>query len=334
MSEPVRVRVEKAIKEKVFPGCVIGIVHADGKREVMPFGHFTYEGAPTPVREDSIYDLASITKSIPTASLALAFADGGMFSLDALVRTYVPKLQNDHGAIIEDLLTYAVSGPRLSTLKEKKPDDMLTHIFEHGFEGPRGARKYTNLPALILGLVLERAAGDTLGNLARTYFFDPVGMKDTTFFPFRDLAERKDDIAPTEIDEWRGEVRGIAHDESAYVFAKEERAVGHAGLFSSAPDILNFLEALLRGKFPAIVAGAQKGLGWQLNQEWFMGAHCGPRTFGKTGFTGTSVVCDIEKGIGFVILSNRTYPKRPADAAEITSAINPFRCDIADILLR
>ncbi len=121
--------------------------------------------------------------------------------------------------------------------------------------------------------------------------------------------------------------------EPARVFARGRRAVGHAGLFSTAPDILNFLEALLQDELPAILSGAQKGLGWHRAEEWFAGSHASRDAFGKTGFTGTSVVVDIERGAGLVILSNRIYPKRPPDAMSLSSAINIFRADIADILL-
>ena len=84
---------------------------------------------------------------------------------------------------------------------------------------------------------------------------------------------------------------------------------------------------MMQGNLPAIVEGAKKGLGWEVNREW-MGSNRSPKTFGKTGFTGTSVLCDIEKGVGLVILSNRTYPHRPFD----NSAINAFRRDIANIV--
>ncbi len=72
------------------------------------------------------------------------------------------------------------------------------------------------------------------------------------------------------------------------------------------------------------------GLGWELNQLRYMGEHCGEHTFGKTGFTGTLVVADVEKGIAYVILSNRIYPKRP----ETSAAINTVRAAIGNILLK
>ena len=328
MRSDIKVRAEKAIAEKVFPGCVIGVVKKSGEREVLPFGHFIYE-ADIPVHEDTMYDLASVTKSIPTASLALNFLKQGKFDLSDPVKKYVPELQNDHGATIEHLLTYAVHGIQMSTLKDKRPEELSEYIFSYGFDAPPGKFEYTNLPAFLLGIILERVGGSILPALANEDLFGPLRMKDTTFFP-RDKVR----VAPTEIDEAGEEIRGIVHDESARVFARAHRAVGHAGLFSTAPDILNFFESLLQLTYPNVVEGAQKGLGWQLDQPWFMGTGCGPHTFGKTGFTGTSVVCDVERGIAFVILSNRTYPKRPPDATSIRSAINVFRADIADIILR
>ena len=328
MPSTIQARAERAIQEKVFPGCVIGLVRKSGERDVAAFGNFTYESGSASVAEDTIYDLASVTKSIPVASLVLTFIAEGKLKLTDTVVQYLPELRNDYGATIEDLLRYRVQGPRLSQLTYPTFEQIHTHILEHGFNGPPGDRLYTNIPAYILGLVLERIGNSSLPALAQQYFFEPLKMNDTTFFP-HDIAR----IPPTEVVEGK-EIRGIVHDESARVFSRARRAVGHAGLFSTAPDVLSFFEAALSGKFPAIVEGAQRGMGWQLNQPWFMGSKCGEQTFGKTGFTGTSVLCDVERGIAFVILSNRTYPVRPADAASIHSAINDFRADIADIVPR
>lgn len=220
----------------------------------------------------------------------------------------------------------------------RTPEEIRTHVLEHGFDGPSGNGAYTNLPAFLLGLIVERATGEILPALANRYFFEPLGMHDTTFFPSipdasistgRQILMRADNrIAPTEIVDGI-EISGIVHDESARVFARARKAVGHAGLFSTAPDLLKFLEALLHLGHPMsyVVEGAQKGLGWEKGAKW-MGEK-GTNAFGKTGFTGTSILCDVEKGIGLVILSNRTYPHRPPD----NSAINAFRKDVADIVL-
>jgi CubicO group peptidase (beta-lactamase class C family) len=316
-------RTQRAIEERVFPGCVVGITRLNRGREIFAFGNFTYESGSSTMGEHTIFDVASITKSIPTASLALLLIDQGLMRLTDTVVTYVPELHNDHGATIEDLLRYRVHGIQLSKLRSLTFEEIRTHALEHGFDGAPGEYVYTNLPAFVLGMVVERVGGASIASLAQRYFFGPLCMESTTFFP------TPSDCPPTEIDE-RGEVQGFPHDESAYRFARARRSVGHAGLFSSVSDLLHFLDMLLRDG--VITDGAEKGLGWQLNQPWFMGRECRKKTFGKTGFTGTSVVVDREWGMGLVILSNRTWPKRPADSSSIHSAINTFRRDIAEIV--
>lgn len=322
MPSKIEALAKEAIGGKVFPGCVVGIVNKNGERHVWPFGTIIYDNDSRRTREDTIYDVASITKSIPTASLALTLiAEGRLRSTNRVV-AYLPELQNDYGATVTNLLTYRVRGTQLSALKEKSSDEIIQHVFSHGFDGPVGESNYTNLPAFLLGLIVERVGGDTLDALAQQYFFGPFAMKDTSFFP-TDVSR----IPPTEIVDGT-EIRGIVHDESARVFARARKAVGHAGLFSTAGDILNFLEALLRSDLKEVADGAQRGWGWQVDDSRFMGKYSSPYTFGKTGFTGTSIVCDIERGIAFVILSNRTYPKRPTD----DFAVFKFRADITDII--
>lgn len=323
MDKEIGNRVVRAIEERVFPGCVIGIVRKDGIQEVRSFGTLRYEKGAAPVREDTVYDVASVTKSIPLTSLALQQISEGKLILKDPVGKYLPELKNDHGATIEDLLTYRVAGVQLSTLKDKTADQIIEYVLTHGFDGPLAASRYTNLPAFVLGLIVERIEERSLETLAQERFFRPLRMNNTTFFPTESA-----NVAPTEID-GNEEVCGIPHDESARVFAKANRTVGNAGLFSTAPDILNFLDALLEGDFAPVTLGARNGLGWQLNDPNFMGRYARPHTFGKTGFTGTSVICDIGRSIGFVILSNRTYPRRPPN----DDAIFAFRRDVADIIL-
>ncbi len=324
IEEAIIERAQKAIDERVFPGCVVGAVYADGGRIIIPLGSLTYERVASEVRAATVYDLASVTKSIPVASLALAFTAEGKLALADPVVNHLPELQNDFGTTIEDLLRYRVHGVQLSTLRRMTSDEIRNYVFERGFDAPPGDSNYTNLPAFVLGMIIERVGGASLETLGRSYFFDRFDMPATTFFP--DAA----DCAPTEVDE-RGEVRGSPHDESAYQFAIAHACAGHAGLFSTVPDLLNFLEALLRaddGFTKSIMDAAEAGLGWQIEGD-FLGHYADVRAFGKTGFTGTSVCIDPTKGIAFVILSNCTYPKRPADNA----AINSFRSDIADIIL-
>lgn len=311
---------QRAIDQRVFPGCVIGILK-EAERTVQSFGKLRYE-EPALVTEDTVYDLASITKSIPLASLAAILIEERTCALSDTVTKFLPELQNDFDATIEDLLRYRVRGPQLSKLQYRTFEEIRTYVLEHGFDGPPGEGQYTNLPAFVLGLAIERVKKESLASLGHRYFFGPLHMESTTFFP------ATSDCAPTENDA-RGEVRGLPHDESAYVFAKAHRTVGHAGLFSTANDMLTFAEKLLHDPQGAIVRNAENGLGWQVKDPNFMGRFAGEKTFGKTGFTGTSIVVDVERQIALVILSNRTYPVRPID----DSAIFQFRRDIADIVL-
>lgn len=340
--------VEQAIKDEVFPGCVVGIVDDKGKRQVLSFGNFTYEPSSPIVKEDTIYDTASITKSIPTGSLALQLIDEGKLKLTDKLIDYIPEFRNSdrETVFIKHLLTYTLDGYGLASLKEKSAANLYETLLAHDFEKrPGTVFKYTNIPATLLGLVIEKIVGETLDQCANEHFFKPLRMVRSTFHPERFSL---DEIVPTEIDKWRGLVHGVVHDESAWICKRDGKIVGHAGLFSTAPDILNFLEMLLnKGMFQGkkyfsenIIKQMENnqipelndftGLGWELNQPRFMGDFCTPRTFGKTGFTGTLCVCDIEKGIAYVILSNRIFPKRPADS----TAINAFRKKVGEIILK
>ncbi|KKW43305.1 MAG: Beta-lactamase [Parcubacteria group bacterium GW2011_GWA1_56_13] len=303
-----------------------------------------------------MYDIASITKSIPTASLALMLIDQGELKLTDKLIDHVPEFNNSdrENVLIKHLLTYTLDGYKLATAldggkfdinKDKTATQLLNILLTHDFEKrPGTVFNYTNIPAALLGLVVERIYGKTLDVLADEHFFVPLGMTRSTFYPEKFPTE---DIPPTEIDSWRGEVRGVVHDESAYIAKRDGRIVGHAGLFSTAGDILTFLEMLLNGGifngktfFSEEILQQMEtnqipelnnftGLGWELNQPRYMGKYCGEHTFGKTGFTGTLCVADRQEEVAYVILSNRVYPKRTKDSA----AINAFRAAVGEIVL-
>jgi CubicO group peptidase (beta-lactamase class C family) len=350
IAHSISARAEDAIRTNVFPGCVIGIVRADGERLVLPFGRYTYEEESPAVEDNSVYDMASVTKSIPTASLLMLLVERGVVSLDDLVTRYIPEFGNHHGkdnVSLRHLLSYTLDleVPTMSSLKDRTPEEIVSAIVSAPLRRPPGSSYlYTNSTACIIGLVLRNASGKNIDTFAEEEFFSPLEMRSSTFHP--EVFEKKR-IIPTEFDLWRGIlVHGEVHDESTAVLNRKF-ILGISGLFSSAPDILNFLEMLLYG-------GTRGGIryfsestirmmetnqishlddfasfGWELNQKWFMGRNAGPHTFGKTGFTGTCVVCDVERGIAYTILSNRIFPKRP----ENSSAINAFRAAIGEIIL-
>ena len=338
----------QAIEEKIFSACAVGVVRTDGNRLVIPGGKFTFDADARAVKEDTIFDVASITKSIPTSSLALKLIDEGRLRVEDKLINFVPEFRNSDrdNILIKHLLTQTLDYDfRLSAHKNKTPEEILDVIFTAEFKSRPGTKFfYTNATSILLGLVVEKIFNEPLDKLSEKYFFQPLKMTDTMFEPLRKF--KKEEIVPTEIQEWRGGlVQGEVHDESADVL-RQKMVVGSAGVFSTVPDLLNFLEMLLNngssgGKkyfSPEIMKqiqtnqladiGQYAGLGWELNQPRYMGKHCSDKTFGKTGFTGCVCVCDIKREVGFVILSNYTYPTRKPDAIPI----NKFRSDIADIV--
>ncbi len=330
--------ISQAIKEKVFPGCVVGI-SKNGEQLVFPFGRFTYEHNASPVRKNSIFDVASITKSIPTACLALKLIDEGRLHLSNKLIDFVPEFRNSdrEKVLVKHLLTQTLDFEfRLSSYKDKSPEEIFNIIFTSEFRSNPGEKySYANATSILLGLVVERVYGKQLDTVADEIFFKPLGMRRTTFHPEKFSRE---EIVPTEIDPWRGKViQGEVHDESAYVL-REKMVVGSAGMFSTVSDLLTFLEMLLnKGTYQGMQYFSEEivhrmyneGLGWERYQPHYMGQYCTKQTFGKTGFTGCSVVCDPIKHVGIVFLSNYHYPTRKGSFA----IRRKIRRQIADIVL-
>jgi CubicO group peptidase (beta-lactamase class C family) len=340
-------RISRAIEEKVFPGCVVGIITASGDRTILPFGNFTFDDDAPPMKEDSVFDVASITKAIPTSSLALSLIDERKLSLADRLIEYLPEIRNSQREkiLIRHLLTQTLNfGLRLSNFKDKSPEEILDVIFSTELQSEPGKTYfYTNATSILLGMVVERVSAKSLPTFADEVFFKPLAMDRTSFFP--ESFDCKE-IVPTEMDDWRGRIiQGEIHDESAFALRKKIIA-GSAGLFSTVPDLLSFLEMMLLGGVMGArrffsreiiksvqtnqvdIPGVITGLGWELCSRRFMGTRCSETTFGKTGFTGTSCVADPEAGIGLVILSNYTFPKRKPDM----TVINSVRSDCADIV--
>ncbi len=350
MEEKIKNRVKQAIQEKVFPGCVVGAVFQNGSRLVFPFGHFTYENNSSQVSNDTVYDVASVTKMIPTSSLLLSLIDQGKVSLGDKVQDYLSEFGNSPGkesVLLKHLLTYTldIDVPSTTSLKNEPAQKIIDTMIKAPLKSKPGDKFiYTNSTALITGLVVTRISGLTLDIFADQCFFKPLSMAKTTFHP-KFLG--KSNVAPTEIDNWRGRmIQGEVHDEGSYVLQKDGYYLGAAGVFSTANDLLNFMEMLLNnGVYKGnryfsenivremhtnqlINTQEEVGLGWDLNSKHKMGDLSSNQVFGHSGFTGSMVICDPILGVSVVILSNRTFPKRPVTG----DAINSFRHDIADIV--
>ena len=334
---------EKAVADRVFPGCSVGIL-VNGTRWCRGFGRYTYDPASPAVTPDTVYDVASVTKAIPVALLALLCIDRGFCNPGDTMITFLPEYT---GAFRDDitirhLLTHTLDfGFRLSALRDKGSDAIIAQILGAPLASPPGTvYAYANATSILLGMVVERIMKLPLGVAAEKELFRPLQMNRTTFYP---ETLQRDMVVPTEIDRWRGRcIQGEVHDESA--FALRPRVVGSAGLFSTAADIMLCTGMLLDGGYAGErfffgretvalmhtnacpVRGVCTGFGWELNQPVFMGSRCGASTFGKTGFTGCSVVIDPVRKVSIVLLANHVFPHRRGDR----SLINTIRAGLAD----
>jgi CubicO group peptidase (beta-lactamase class C family) len=204
---------------------------------------------------------------------------------------------------------------------------------------PGTAEVYSDLGAIVLTQVIEAIYHERLDSLLQRRIFLPLGMTSTGYLPGSD---RYDRIAPTEMDPWRGRVlRGEVHDENAAIM---DGVSGHAGLFSSAGDLLKFAQWMLdqtRGRAvsrPAVLAdftrrqnlvpGSSRALGWDTpSAGGSAGSRLSPSSFGHTGFTGTSLWIDPERGLAIILLSNRVNPTRD------NPRWAPVRAGIADLVM-
>jgi CubicO group peptidase (beta-lactamase class C family) len=338
--------LENALQDAVFPGCAAAIILEDQCR-IVSAGRHTYDSNANSVTPDSVFDVASLTKAIPVSCCALKLIEQNKLSENDLLINYVPQFCGSFRDLItvHHLLTHTLDSTlRLSICKDDQPDDLMNKIVSLQLRSRPGEHfNYSNATSILLGLVLENCSGKTIDVLGDEFFFKSLRMDRTGFNPLTFASP--EEIVPTEIDPWRGGiVVGEVHDESAWKL--RPRVVGSAGLFSTITDIARFMGKLLEsfqgnsGLFSKETAskivvnqidtnaGQCTGLGWELDQESFMGQHRTNTTFGKTGFTGCSIVADPIKMSAGVLLSNHIYPQRRPSRDQI----NRIRSAFADCI--
>ncbi len=329
---------EKAIGENVFSKAVVGFVSPEGS-EVRAFN--------TP--ENSLFDIASVTKVCPTSTLALKRILDGQLELDARVLDFIPELRTNYRehVLVRHLLTHSLDyRVPMSSLKDLPPERILDFLFTYHFKRfPGTVFNYGNPASILLGIVLMRLSGKPLSKMAEEELFEPLGMTRSGWDPLQRFP--REEIVATEEDAWRGRIiQGEIHDESAFRL-RQFFPVGSAGMFSTVPDLLKFVQMILAdGLFngrrilpegilklvstnalEGRVRGACTALGFELDAEKFMGSVHHSRMFGKTGFTGSSIVADAETKRAVVLLSNFTYPHREASAERI----NAFRSRLSEL---
>ena len=327
LRDTVRDVLEQAVADSAFPGGVAVIGSRDG---ILASHSAGVLDRTIPVRpdEETLWDLASLTKVVALTSAMMRLVDEGRVDVDAPVQRYLPEWTGEgkERVTVRHLLTHSSGLPAWRPLYKEAagPAEAAALVLATPLDTVPGARMlYSDLGIILAGKIVERVTGEPLDEYVRTRIFEPLGMTSTIYRPPASLLER---IAPTEFDPWRQrQPRGEVHDENAYALGG---VAGHAGLFGTARDLARLARAYLGGgsldgvrlarpetiaRFTARqdTALSHRALGW----ETPTGANSAGRflsssAFGHTGFTGTSIWIDPERDLFVVLLTNRVNPSR------------------------
>jgi CubicO group peptidase (beta-lactamase class C family) len=335
--------ITRGHREGGFPGAA-AIIGRKGRSILQSaVGTTSWQpGAPAVSVDSTIYDLASLTKVVGTTTAIMLLYDEGKVTLDEPVKTYLPEFSGGmrDSVTVRHLLTHRSGLPagidlwRLSNSPAEAREMVLA---EQLVARPGDRYIYSDLGADLLGFIAERQAGMPLDQFLMRKVFVPLGMSDTWF---RVPERHRWRAAPTEMLSPRGySLQGEVHDENAYALGG---IAGHAGLFSTASDLGMFAQMMInRGelhgvrivsdttvdRFTARAAGT-RALGWDTcDGQGGCGQYLSPRSYGHTGFTGTSIWIDPDREMFVVLLTNRVYESR---ARRPERVIADVRADLAD----
>jgi CubicO group peptidase (beta-lactamase class C family) len=318
-----------AVAEGRIPGATLGVVAADGRRWTRHLGMAALEPEPEPLTQDHWFDLASVSKVIATTTMILRLADQARIDLDAPLPSAIPDLrQYDVAGAYErtlsfrDCLAHRTLLPAVEPIYTYGDDPARLRAFVLQREWRHLAEPvYSDINFILLGIAIERITGAPLGDW-------PLG-EGLSFGPPPGPA------VATERCTWRGRVlKGEVHDENCAAMGGQ---TGHAGLFGTVSGVLGFARGLLDGSCasPAMLEAirtpqyAHRTCGWERKFEhWSGGQACSDETIGHTGFTGTGLWVDFERGIAWTLLTNRVHPTRHRD-----SGIFTLRPEIGDAVI-
>jgi serine-type D-Ala-D-Ala carboxypeptidase len=327
------------VAERAFPGCAFGVLAADEVAVLDAIGSFTYEDGSPHVTPETVWDIASLTKVVSTTAAAMLLYQRDQLELDLplgeLLPGFVvgrPAAQRARQVTLRHLLAHSSGLPGYAELYKTAttPSALLRACLELPLEAEPGARaEYSDPGFILLGKALEVLIRDDLAAWVRREVFEPLGLKATCFRP---PASARAAIPPTENDtRFRNRViQGEVQDENAWVLGG---AAGHAGLFSSVPDLLRFSAEILRIRqrnqgrdhadslFTAETVqyfaerqgpeGSSRTLGWDTPSEDSTSGHdFSSHSIGHLGFSGCSLWIDLDANVAVAMLSNRTWPDR------------------------
>lgn len=313
-----------AVARGTIPGGVVLVGHDGAVVYRKAFGMRSLEPAKEAMTIDTIFDIASLTKCIATATSVMKLAEQGQIRLNDPVATYLPEFARNgkENITLRQLLTH-FSG-LTEDLDLKTPWKGRNAAFQMAMDekpiwAPGSRFLYSDINFETLGFVVEKISGSTLDEYAAKNIFEPLAMKDTRFLPPPQWRAR---IAPTEYDEGHQMLRGTVHDPTA---RRMGGVAGHAGLFSTADDLAKYAQDMLTGFHVLSALSVEKmstpqqppnasslrGLGWDIDSPFSSnrGDFFPVGSFGHTGFTGTSIWIDPVTNSYVIVLTNAVHPK-------------------------
>jgi uncharacterized protein YbbC (DUF1343 family) len=349
--------VSDSIAKHELPGAVVLVGHRGKIVFRKAYGNRAVEPLAEPMTVDTVFDLASLTKTIATATSVMILVEEGKLALSDPVVRYVPEFAAGGGdrskVTIEQLLTHRAGLPPDDPLDlyTGTPEEIFARKYRQPLKSAPGERfAYSDVGYEVLGEVVRHVSGEGLDRFAEERIFRPLGMKETFFSPLpaggggtRGQPASIHGVpisrfAPTERREGRW-MRGEVHDPRAYALGG---VAGHAGLFSTADDVAKFCrmilaggslgharvlsplgdEALTRPRFYG--DGDIRGLGWDIQTAYSRnrGDLFPPGSFGHTGFTGTAIWIDPSSETFVVFLSNRVHPDGKGDVLRLRAVVS------------
>jgi len=336
--------IEQAIAERRLPGAVLWVEHG-GDIYWKAYGHRSLVPTVEAMTRDTIFDVASLTKVLAGTPAIMLLVERGQVNLDAPVSTYIPEFTGEKARItVRELMTHT-SGlpPDISTSTNwHGPEIAIRKAAETKLQSIPGTKfRYSDINFFTIGEIVARVSGKSLDQFCAREIYGPLKMIDTGFLPSRSKISR---IAPTQM---TGGVmlRGTVHDPTARLMGG---VAGHAGLFTTAPDVARFARMMLNlGELDGVrifkpetvhlMTSVQtppgmedrRGLGWDIDS-----GYSSPRghrfplgSYGHTGFTGTALWIDPFSKTFFIFLSNRVHPNGKGNSVSLYGALGSLAAD-------
>jgi serine-type D-Ala-D-Ala carboxypeptidase len=318
--------LSRAVADRAFPGASVAVTHNGKLVCLRAGGRFTYDPNSPEVTTASIFDLASLTKVLATSTMAMILYERGLLDLEmsvaAVLRDFAGDDPRRRKVNFRMLLAHSSGLPAYEKLflRARTRDELLAAALATPLSADPGSKTaYSDIGFIILGVALERIAGETLDRFCRQDVFGPLGMVHTAFRPPLDWWTS---VLPTANDAvFRGRViQGEVQDENASVM---DGVAGHAGLFGTAEDLAIFAHIMLQGGGSIVrpetlalftrrepsPAGTSRALGWDTpSSPSQSGKYFSASSFGHLGYTGTSLWIDPARQLSVTLLTNRTWP--------------------------